>query len=95
MQTIKVINPGKNSSLKIEEVPTPEPASNEILVKIETTALNRADLAQRAGNYPSPKGASDILGLEMAGTVAKTGKNVALLEHRRSSLRPFAWWRLC
>ncbi len=76
MKAIQVQNPGKNSSLAIEEVPTPAPGPNELLVKIKATALNRADLLQRTGNYPPPEGASDILGLEMAGIVEKTGREV-------------------
>lgn len=51
----------------------PEPGPNELLVKIEATALNRADLLQKAGNYPVPEGASPILGLEMAGVVKTCG----------------------
>jgi putative PIG3 family NAD(P)H quinone oxidoreductase len=80
MKAIQVINPGKNSSLEIGEVPTPEPADHEIRVKTKAAALNRADLSQRAGNYPPPEGASEILGLEMAGTVEKTGENVTRWE---------------
>lgn len=76
MKAIQVKNPGKNSTLEIGEVPTPEPSENEILVKIEATALNRADLHQRAGKYPPPEGASEILGLEMAGVVEKAGSAV-------------------
>lgn len=51
----------------------PEPAQNELLVKVEATALNRADLLQKTGNYPVPDGASPILGLEMAGIVEEAG----------------------
>ncbi len=76
MKAIQVQNAGEHSSLSIEEVPTPEPRSDEILVKIEATAVNRADLHQRAGYYPPPEGVPDILGLEMAGTVEASGKNV-------------------
>ncbi|HKK46451.1 MAG TPA: NAD(P)H-quinone oxidoreductase [Balneolaceae bacterium] len=76
MKAIHIINPGTNSHLEINNAPTPEPGANEILVKIKATALNRADLLQRSGNYPPPEGASDILGLEMAGIVDKVGKNV-------------------
>jgi putative PIG3 family NAD(P)H quinone oxidoreductase len=76
MKAIQVINPGKNSSLTIGEEPTPEFSKDEILVKIKATALNRADLSQRAGNYPPPEGASEILGLEMAGVVEEAGNNV-------------------
>jgi len=76
MKAITVIDPGPDSRLKIREVPTPVPADREILVKIEATALNRADLLQRKGSYPSPEGASDILGLEMAGVVDSVGHGV-------------------
>lgn len=76
MKAIHVHNPGKKSSLSIEDTPTPEPGPKEILVKIKATAVNRADLHQRSGNYPPPEGAPDILGLEMAGVVEQTGPNV-------------------
>lgn len=76
MKAIQVQNPGKNSSLAIEEVPTPTPGPNELLIKIKASALNRADLLQRTGNYPPPEDASDILGLEMAGIIEKTGNEV-------------------
>jgi putative PIG3 family NAD(P)H quinone oxidoreductase len=49
---------------------------DDVLVDIHATALNRADLMQRQGNYPVPPGASPILGLEMAGTVATVGAEV-------------------
>jgi len=55
----------------------PVPGPNELLVKIEATALNRADLLQKAGNYPVPDGASPILGLEMAGVVEETGSDTS------------------
>lgn len=80
MKAVNVLNPGKNSHLEIAEFPTPQPESDEILVKIKATALNRADLLQRAGNYPSPEGASNILGLEMAGVVDKVGDKVTKWE---------------
>lgn len=48
----------------------------DVLVDIHATALNRADLMQRRGNYPVPPGASPILGLEMAGTIAEIGADV-------------------
>ena len=76
MKSINVLNPGKESTLEIQEVTTPDPGDHEILVKIEATALNRADLHQRAGKYPPPNGASEILGLEMAGIVKKIGAKV-------------------
>lgn len=75
MKAIQVIRDDSGSSLNIGNAPTPKPAEHEILVKITATALNRADLLQRSGNYDPPKGASEILGLEMAGIVEKVGKN--------------------
>lgn len=53
---------------------------DEVLVDIHATALNRADLMQRAGNYPPPPGAPEILGLEMAGQIAAIGANVSQWE---------------
>jgi putative PIG3 family NAD(P)H quinone oxidoreductase len=50
---------------------------DELLVDVEATAVNRADLLQARGGYPPPPGASDILGLEMAGVVTAVGANVA------------------
>lgn len=77
MKVIHVRNPGKNATLEIGEHPRPEPGPHQLLVKVEATALNRADLHQRAGNYPPPEGASEILGLEMAGIVEKAGGEVS------------------
>jgi putative PIG3 family NAD(P)H quinone oxidoreductase len=65
-----------NEPLYIGETQKPTPSENEILVKVKATALNRADLLQRAGKYPPPKGASTILGLEIAGEVVEIGKDV-------------------
>ena len=58
------------------EHPTPAAGDGELLVKVNATALNRADLMQKHGNYPPPEGASQILGLEMAGEVEKVGEGV-------------------
>ena len=60
--------------------PAPDPiiAPDEVLVDIHATALNRADLAQRAGNYPPPPGAPEILGLEMAGVIRAVGPRVKI-----------------
>jgi putative PIG3 family NAD(P)H quinone oxidoreductase len=80
MKAVQIKNSGKNSSLVIGEAPTPDPDPNQVLVKIKATALNRADLLQRTGNYDPPEGASDILGLEMAGTVEKIGSEVTKWE---------------
>jgi putative PIG3 family NAD(P)H quinone oxidoreductase len=59
-----------------QETPDPAYSADDVLVDIYATALNRADLSQRAGNYPPPPGAPDILGLEMAGVIAAVGSHV-------------------
>jgi NADPH:quinone reductase len=61
----------------VEEVPVPAPGAGEVLVKVAAAGVNRADLLQRAGKYPPPAGASPILGLEVAGTIASVGSGSA------------------
>ena len=76
MRAITVSEPGGPEQLAMGEVPTPAPGPHEVLVQVHATALNRADTFQRRGHYPPPDGASEILGLECAGTVAATGAGV-------------------
>lgn len=76
MRAVVVTEEGDPEHMTIGEVPTPEPGADEVLVKVHATALNRADTFQRRGHYPPPEGASQILGLEMAGTVAEMGPGV-------------------
>ncbi len=59
----------RENRLDWSEVPDPEPAPGEALLRVRAAGVNRADLAQRAGRYPPPPGASEILGLEAAGEV--------------------------
>jgi len=59
--------------LHIGDHPDPRPKAGELLVRVRATAVNRADLLQRRGKYPPPEGASEILGLEMAGEVEAAG----------------------
>lgn len=77
MKAIVIQTDKPNKSLSWQEVPAPAYSADEVLVDVYATALNRADLAQRAGNYPPPPGTSSILGLEMAGTIAAVGANVS------------------
>ncbi len=60
-----------------QEAPDPEVGPGEVLIENHATAVNRADLAQLAGTYPPPPGASSILGLECAGKVVATGEGVS------------------
>jgi putative PIG3 family NAD(P)H quinone oxidoreductase len=64
--------------IAVQEVADPVPASDEILVRVVSSAINRADTMQREGGYPDPRGRSgpEILGLEFAGTVAEVGAGV-------------------
>jgi putative PIG3 family NAD(P)H quinone oxidoreductase len=77
MKAIIIQSDQENQPLAWQDVPAPAYSADEVLVDIHATALNRADLAQRAGHYPPPPGASDILGLEMAGRIAAVGANVS------------------
>ncbi len=72
MKAVQLHRFGGPEELFIGEVPMPERKAGEVLVKVHAAALNRADLLQRQGKYPPPPGASDILGLEMAGEVAES-----------------------
>ena len=67
----------ENDTLRWEEVSDLSPRRGEVLIEIRATAVNRADLSQRAGRYPPPPGASEILGLECAGTIVEDGDGVS------------------
>ncbi|MCG3210913.1 MAG: Narbonolide/10-deoxymethynolide synthase PikA2, modules 3 and 4 [Anaerolineae bacterium] len=77
MKAIVVQQEVEGRPLLWQDVPDPAFGPDEVLINIHAAALNRADLAQRAGNYPPPPGASDILGLEMAGTITALGAEVS------------------
>lgn len=76
MKAITVPTPGDADQLFFAEVPDPTPGPGQVLVYVAATALNRADILQREGKYPPPAGVTDILGLEMAGTVIEVGEGV-------------------
>ncbi|WP_134664085.1 MULTISPECIES: NAD(P)H-quinone oxidoreductase [Amycolatopsis] len=76
MHAITIREPGAPDVLEWTEVPDPEPGPGEVLLDVTASAVNRADLLQRQGNYPPPPGASDILGLECSGTIAELGEGV-------------------
>jgi NADPH:quinone reductase len=62
--------------LRIEEAAVPAPGPSDVLIQVHFAGVNRPDLLQRAGKYPPPRGASPILGLEVAGHVAALGAEV-------------------
>ena len=76
MAAIEISEPGKPSVLKPSNRKVPVPKKHEILIKIAAAGVNGPDLVQRRGHYPPPKGATDLLGLEVAGEVMAAGENV-------------------
>ena len=76
MTAIEISEPGGPGVLVPAEREVPEPGPGEVLVAVEAAGVNRPDVMQRQGLYPPPPGASDIPGLEIAGTVASLGDGV-------------------
>ncbi len=71
---MKAILTGANRELTWSEVEDPQIKSEEVLVEIHAAALNRADLMQRAGDYPPPPGCPEWMGLEIAGVIVEMGE---------------------
>ena len=67
----------KNKNLIWSDVADPIIRDDEVLVKIHAAALNRADLLQRAGTYPSPAGCPEWMGLEVSGIIVDIGEDAA------------------
>jgi putative PIG3 family NAD(P)H quinone oxidoreductase len=76
MIAIEITQPGAPDVLVPVERPMPRPGPGEVLIKVEGAGLNYGDTLQRRGLYPPPPGASDIPGLEVAGTVQEIGTDV-------------------
>jgi putative PIG3 family NAD(P)H quinone oxidoreductase len=76
MRAVTITEPGSPDVLAWSEVPDPVCGPGEVIVDVAATAVNRADLMQRQGFYPPPKGASEILGLECSGVVSEVGEGV-------------------
>ncbi|HLU43093.1 MAG TPA: NAD(P)H-quinone oxidoreductase [Microthrixaceae bacterium] len=76
MRAVVVEEPGGPEALTLTDLPALEPGPGEVVLDVAATAVNRADLLQRRGFYPPPPGASEVLGLECAGTVAAVGEGV-------------------
>lgn len=76
MTAVGIATPGGPEALVPETRPVPRPGAGEILVAVAAAGVNRPDVLQRKGGYPPPPGASDIPGLEIAGTVVALGDGV-------------------
>ena len=78
MRAVVVARPGGPEVLEIQMRPRPVPGEREVLVRVEAAGVNRPDVLQRQGHYPPPPGASDVLGLEIAGEVVAVGPNATV-----------------
>ena len=76
MRVVECPEPGGPDALVPGERAVPEPGAGEVLIRVAAAGVNGPDLVQRRGHYPPPKGASDLLGLEVSGHVAALGAGV-------------------
>ncbi len=77
MKAILLSEFGGAENLSPGEIPAPLAGAGQVLIKVVATSVNRPDIIQRQGNYPPPKGDSEILGLEVAGTIEALGDGVS------------------
>ncbi len=77
MRAAVITEPGGPGVFRVQEMDDPQPGLEDVLVDVKASALNRADLLQRAGNYPAPPGIlSEVPGLEFSGVVVEAGERV-------------------
>ena len=77
MRAVEISAPGGPEVLRLATRPVPAPAAGEVLIKVFAAGVNGPDMMQRKGLYPPPPGATDLLGLEVAGEVVAAGDKVA------------------
>jgi putative PIG3 family NAD(P)H quinone oxidoreductase len=77
MRAVVASEPGGPEVLTVTELPDLTPGPGEVLLEVAAAGLNRADLLQRMGYYPPPPGASEIIGMEVSGTIAALGDGVS------------------
>ena len=78
MRCVEISQFGGPDVLRVVERPDPEPGPGEVLIEVAAAGVNRPDVMQRRGAYPPPPGASDIPGLEVAGTIVRVGAGVTV-----------------
>ncbi len=76
MRIVTVTAPGGPENLTISEAPRPVAGPGEVVISVRAAGVNRADLLQRQGHYPPPPGISDVIGLEVSGTIESVGDDV-------------------
>lgn len=74
MAVVEIARPGGPEVLRAAARPRPRPGPGEVLIEVEAAGVNRPDVLQRQGHYPPPPGASDLPGLEVAGTIVEVGE---------------------
>ncbi len=77
MKVVQILRPGGPDVLAMEERERPSPEPGEVLIRVAAAGVNRPDVMQRMGLYPPPAGASDIPGLEVAGSICAVGSGVS------------------
>ena len=77
MRIVTVTTPGGPENLTISEAPDPVAGAGEVVIRVRAAGVNRADLLQRRGYYPPPPGTSDVIGLEVSGTIASIGDEIS------------------
>jgi len=77
MTCVEISQAGGPEVLKLVLRPCPQPGANEVVIAVQAAGVNRPDILQRQGAYPAPPGASDLPGLEVAGTIAAVGEGVS------------------
>jgi putative PIG3 family NAD(P)H quinone oxidoreductase len=73
MRAIEISHPGPPDVLRLVHRPDPFPGAGEVLIDVQAAGVNRPDLMQREGDYPPPKGVTDIPGLEVSGRIVAVG----------------------
>jgi putative PIG3 family NAD(P)H quinone oxidoreductase len=76
VRAVVITHPGGPEVLEVQNVPAPVPGPGEVLIDVAAAGLNRADVLQREGNYPPPRGASPYLGMECSGRITQLGDGV-------------------
>ena len=76
MRAVIADGAGGPEVLSVRDLPDPDAGPGEVVLDVAAAGLNRADLLQRQGHYPPPPGASEVLGMEVSGTVAAVGADV-------------------
>jgi putative PIG3 family NAD(P)H quinone oxidoreductase len=90
VKAIEISQFGPPEVLRLVERPDPVPGPGEVLIDVAAAGVNRPDLMQREGKYPPPKGASDLPGLEVAGTIAALGPPDESGQPHSASGRPWS-----